>query len=128
MGYMRLSSPKKYTKATKYLELLKAKTTHTSFLNKFGEIGVNALAAATPVNTGETAASWYYKIHYEDHRIVIAWYNSNENDGVNIAVILQYGHGTNNGGYVEGQDYINPAMLPVFKEIAEEAYKEVTSV
>lgn len=96
-------------------------------LDRFGREGVDALSAATPKKTGKTAASWIYTITRENGNIVISWSNTNENNGVNIAVILQYGHGTGTGGFVQGRDYINPAMQPIFDRIAEEAWKEVTS-
>ena len=128
MGFISMRSRGDYSKADKYFELLKAKVTQTSFLNRYGEIGVAALMANTPQDTGKTADSWRYEIHYEGGDVVIAWCNDNVNDDVNIAVILQYGHGTGTGGYVEGRDYINPAMLPTFDWIAEEAWKEVTSL
>lgn len=91
-------------------------------------MGVDALAAATPVDTGKTASSWFCKIVQGDNSASISWSNSNVNDGVNIAIILQYGHGTRNGGYVEGRDYINPAITPIFDEILEKVWKEVTSL
>ena len=94
-------------------------------LNEYGRRGVEALAAATPKRTGKTAASWSYKVERGKDSIVISWSNSNIVDGVPIAVVLQYGHGTRNGGYVEGTDYINPAMRPVFDEIARRAWEEV---
>lgn len=96
-------------------------------LEKYARAGVAALASATPVDTGLTAASWDYEIRKEKNKISIYWINSNIQDGVPIAVILQYGHGTNNGGYVQGRDYINPAIQPIFDQIAESAWKEVTS-
>lgn len=96
-------------------------------LEKYAREGVTALASATPVDSGETAASWDYEIKKGNGTISIYWTNSNINDGVPIAVILQYGHGTNGGGYVQGRDYINPAMRPIFDKIAENAWKEVTS-
>lgn len=96
-------------------------------LEKYGKAGVSALASATPIDSGETAASWDYEIHSSKGSVTIYWTNSNINDGVNIAVILQYGHGTNHGGYVQGRDYINPAIRPIFDKIAEAAWKEVTS-
>lgn len=96
-------------------------------LEKYGTMGVAALAAATPKDTGKTAASWYYEIdRSEEGKIKLNFYNSNINNGVNIAIILQYGHGTGNGGYVEGQDYINPAVKPVFEEMAQNAWEEVS--
>lgn len=94
-------------------------------LRRFGQEGVDALSAATPVDTGLTADSWYYRIVETNGRISIQWLNSNVVDGVPIAVILQYGHGTGTGGYVQGRDYINPAIQPIFDRIAEHAWKEV---
>lgn len=94
-------------------------------LNLYGQEGVDALAKATPKDTGKTAASWSYEVTKGRESIVITWKNSNIVDGVSIAVILQYGHGTRNGGYVEGVDYINPAMRPVFERIAARAWGEV---
>lgn len=96
-------------------------------LEKYAREGVTALASATPIDSGKTAASWDYEIRKENGKISIYWTNSNINNGVPIAVILQYGHGTNGGGYVQGRDYINPAMQPIFDKIAENAWKEVTS-
>ena len=96
-------------------------------LEKYARAGVAALASATPVDSGKTAASWGYEIKKGNGKISIYWTNSNINNGVPIAVILQYGHGTNGGGYVQGRDYINPAIQPIFDEIAENAWKEVTS-
>lgn len=95
-------------------------------LDAFGRKGVEALASATPVNSGKTADSWDYEIHRSNGRISIYWTNSNVNDGVNIALILQYGHGTRNGGYVQGRDYINPAIRPIFDKIADDAWREIT--
>lgn len=97
-------------------------------LERFGRKGVEALAAATPKDSGETAAKWDYEIIQNESSISIVWNNYNVVKGVNIAVILQYGHGTKNGGYVEGRDYINPALQPIFDELAEAAWKEVTSL
>lgn len=97
-----------------------------SILQKYGEAGVLALSAATPRETGLTAASWGYEIEIGDGTASIFWTNSNTNRNVNIALILQYGHGTGTGGYVQGIDYINPATEKVFDQIAEEAWKEVT--
>lgn len=95
-------------------------------LEKYGQKGVEALAEATPKATGKTAASWSYEIKMEKTGAVLSWKNANIVDGVPIAVILQYGHGTQNGGYVQGVDYINPAMKPVFDTIRDELWKEVT--
>lgn len=96
-------------------------------LNKYGERGVLALSKNTPVDTGKTAASWQYKVTKKGSSYQIHWSNTNVNKGVNIALILQMGHGTRNGGYVQGIDYINPAMKPVFDQIANDAWKEVTT-
>lgn len=96
-------------------------------LNEYGRIGVAALSQATPKDSGITAASWDYEIHKESGGYVIYWTNTSENKGFRIAIALQYGHGTRNGGYVVGRDYINPAMRPVFDKLAEDVWKEVTS-
>jgi hypothetical protein len=98
-----------------------------NLLTLYGQAGVEALSAATPKDSGETAGSWSYEIVQKPTGVAIVWSNSNMNDGANIAVLLQYGHGTRNGGYVQGVDYINPALKPIFERIANEAWKEVTS-
>lgn len=97
-------------------------------LNKYGEIGVNALSSATPVDTGKTASSWSYDVHISGNSIEIVWSNSNTVRGgaLNIAVLIQYGHGTGTGGYVQGRDFINPVMRPLFDEIADKVWEEVT--
>ena len=95
-------------------------------LDKYGTRGVAALSSATPVDTGLTASSWFYKIENKNGIAKIEFHNSNVQKGVSIALILQYGHGTRNGGYVVGRDYINPAIQPVFDELAKNAWKEVT--
>lgn len=97
-------------------------------LEKYAKEGVSHLAANTPKDSGNTAGSWSYKIEQKDSSISIIWNNSNVQKGVNIAVILQYGHATRNGGYVSGRDYINPALRPIFDAMAEAAWKEVTSI
>lgn len=106
------------------------KISEKAFLKKlesYAKMGVQALANATPKRTGKTAASWGYEISYGGDDISIIWTNSNINNGVNIAVILQYGHGTKNGGYVRGIDYINPAIQPIFEKMANDLWKEVIS-
>lgn len=101
---------------------------YMKILEKYGEIGVQQLKAHTPVDSGVTAISWYYKIEQNTPTsLSLTFYNDNVNNGVNIAVILQYGHGTRNGGWVEGRDYINPALKPVFDSLADAAWKEVLS-
>lgn len=101
---------------------------YMSILEKYAQIGVEQLAANTPKESGETAASWGYRITRNEEKISIIWTNSHIHNGVNIAVILQYGHATRNGGYVSGRDYINPALRPIFDKLAESAWKEVTSL
>lgn len=109
----------------RFLERAK-ETVRIGELDKFGRAGVAALASATPIDSGRTAESWYYKIENRNGCITIGFYNSNIQNGVPIAVILQYGHGTRNGGWVQGRDYINPSIQPIFDEIADQAWKEVT--
>lgn len=98
---------------------------YVSILEHYGQAGVDALAASTPVDTGRTASSWSYEIEVKKDRYTIYWTNSNIQNGVPIAVILQYGHATNNGGFVQGRDYINPALQNIFDSIAENAWREV---
>lgn len=98
-----------------------------SKLEKYALEGVQALSSATPVASGLTASSWGYEIHSSADSVAIYWTNSNVVKGVPIAIILQYGHGTRNGGYVQGRDYINPAIRPVFDRMAKDLWKEVTS-
>lgn len=95
-------------------------------MNQFGKEGVSALAAATPSKSGLTSKSWNYEVTRKGNNWKITWTNSHINKGANIAVLIQYGHGTRNGGYVVGRDYINPAIRPVFDKIAAKAWKEVT--
>ena len=116
-----------FKKLTGYLVKTK-KAIHRRDLNRFGEEGVAALASATPVDSGLTANSWYYEITHSKESSEIAFYNSNIQNGVPIAILLQYGHATRNGGWVLGRDYINPSIQPIFDKIAEDAWKEVTRV
>lgn len=97
-----------------------------SILDKYGRMGVDALSSATPINSGKTSSSWDYLVEKTDSGYEIVWTNNNVNDGVNIALILQTGHGTGTGGYVKGIDYINPVLKPIFDSLAEEAWQEVT--
>lgn len=97
-----------------------------SDLDRFGEEGVRLLSESTPKESGVTANSWTYKITRESGRTTLSWYNSNIVNGAQIALLLQYGHGTQNGGYIVGRDYINPAMRPLFDKIANNAWKEVS--
>lgn len=116
-----------FNKFTRYLERAK-QAIGLGLLNKYGNEGVAALASATPVESGQTAGSWYYKIENRTGSASIGFYNSNVNQGVPIAIILQYGHGTGTGGWVQGRDYINPAIQPIFDKILEEAWREVTKL
>lgn len=104
------------------------KITNKDYLNvlsKYGQLGVAALSSATPVDSGKTATSWHYEIVREGENLSLTFNNTNVNKGVNIAIILQYGHGTGTGGYVRGRDYINPAIQPIFDKLANDLWKEV---
>ena len=115
-----------FSKATRYFERVK-KAAKVDILDKYGKAGVAALSSATPVDSGETANSWYYEIKRQNGSVRIDFLNSNIENGFPVAIMLQYGHGTGTGGWVEGRDYINPAIQPIFDKIAEDAWKEVTS-
>lgn len=119
-----LSSKGRFTRMERFLNKMIKGDVFTR-LEHYAIRGKEALASATPVDSGKTASSWNYEIHRSKGQYEIIWTNSNVNKGVNIAVILQYGHGTRNGGYVVGRDYINPAMRPVFDDIANRAWEEV---
>ena len=99
---------------------------YIQILRKYGDLGVNALASATPVDTGKTSESWEYKIEQSNGSIRIYWTNTNIQKGIPIAIILQTGHGTGTGGYVQGRDYINPAIRPIFDKIAEDVWRDLT--
>ena len=116
-----------FSKLTRFLERAK-EAVRLGDLDKYGREGVAALASATPVDSGETANSWYYEIINSNGSVTITFNNSHINKGVPIAIILQYGHGTGTGGWVQGRDYINPAIQPIFDRLADEAWKEVTTV
>lgn len=116
-----------FSKASRYLERLK-EAAKLGVLDKYGREGVAALASATPTETGLTASSWSYTIERQNGSVAIVFENSNINKGVSIAIILQYGHGTGTGGWVQGRDYINPAIQPIFDKMADEAWKEVTKI
>lgn len=94
----------------------------------FGKEGVAALASATPVDSGKTANSWRYEVIHSKGTSTIAFYNDNIQNGVQIAIIIQYGHATRSGGWVEGRDYINPAIQPIFDKITKKAWREVTKL
>lgn len=116
-----------FSKLTNFIERSRS-IVGKDILSKYGQRGVEALAAATPVDSGETAVSWYYEVERTKTTAKITFYNSNIQNGVLIAIILQYGHGTRNGGWVQGRDYINPAIQPIFDEIVNEAWREVKAL
>lgn len=115
------SKTEKFVKGAKQLQIERV-------LSKYGAKGVAALASATPVDSGLTASSWYYKVVVTPYYAKLMFCNSNTNKGVPIAIILQYGHGTGTGGWVEGRDYINPAVQPIFDEILNSTWREVTKL
>lgn len=118
------SSTGDFKKTLNFIE--KRKRIPEDILHMYGQIGVEALASATPKDTGLTAESWEYKIEKTNTGVALKWYNTNiKDDWCNIAVILQYGHATRNGGWVEGQDYINPAIRPIFDDILKNLWKGV---
>lgn len=120
-----ITSKGDFSKLTNWLNKAK-KATELDILDKYGREGVTALSSSTPIDSGETAKSWYYKIERNKGLIRLLFCNSNVQDGVPIAIILQYGHATRNGGWVEGQDFINPETKKVFDKIAADLWKEVT--
>lgn len=115
-----------FSKVTRFLKRIN-RVAHGIDLDKYGRAGVNALSSSTPVDTGVTASSWYYEIESTNESSSITFYNSNIQNGVPIAIILQYGHGTRNGGWVQGRDYINPSIQPIFDKITNDAWREVTN-
>ena len=115
-----------FGRTTKFLNNT-LKSNFKDVLHRYGQMGVDALAASTPIDSGETADSWNYEITGNKNGMSVIWTNSHVNQGVNIAIILQSGHGTGTGGYVQGRDYINPAMRPIFDGMAEAIWKEVSS-
>lgn len=122
---MHITCSGDFSKTLQFLNRLQHKD-YLNILSRYGQRGVEILRQATPVDSGKTADSWYYEIDTDRNETTISWCNRNVNDGVVIAAILQYGHGTGWGAYVQGVDYINPAMKPVFDELANECWKEVT--
>lgn len=120
------SSKGDFRKTFSFLEKAK-EAARIGDLNKYGEMGVEILRKATPEESGLTSDSWYYEIERKPGKVAIHWCNSNlDKEGTPIAILLQYGHGTRNGGYVEGIDYINPSIKPLFERMTEEMWKEVT--
>jgi hypothetical protein len=124
---IKVTQTGEFNKITRYLEKARERF-NIGIFDKYGKMGVDALTMATPVDTGKTAASWRYEIQNDANGATLSFHNDNVNNGVNIAIILQYGHGTGTGGWVEGRDYINPALQPIFDELADKIWKEVTKV
>lgn len=116
----------KYTETMGYLKQLKELNDPT-FFDRYGRMGVEALRSATPKDTGLTSESWSYRVVKTNKNIKLIWDNSNYNKGVPVALVIQYGHATPSGAYVQGIDYINPAMAPVFEAMAAEIRKELES-
>lgn len=114
-----------FSKLTRFLERAK-EAVHLGDLDRYGREGVAALSSATPIDSGLTANSWYYEIENKKGSVTISFHNSNIQNGIPIAIILQYGHGTGTGGWVQGRDYINPAIQPIFDKMANDAWREVT--
>lgn len=127
MGLVKFKHRGNFNRVERFLNKVSNRE-YLNVLDKYGQMGVEALSKATPVDTGLTAQSWIYEIDRTSTTTTISWSNTNTNQGVNIAIILQYGHGTGTGGYVQGIDYINPAMRSVFDKIADQAWKEVSSL
>jgi hypothetical protein len=123
---IQVTSVGNFNKTLSYLDFLKSGKVFADF-SRYGRIGVNALSGATPVESGETANAWTYEVEHSRERHAIYWYNNHVEDGVNIAVIIQYGHGTGTGGYVQGRDYINPAIRPIFDQILNDVWRQVTN-
>lgn len=125
-GIIRIESKGDFARTRKFLKFLDKKD-FLKALDKYGKMGVDALAAATPIDSGETAASWDYAVHTTNTGAYIVWTNSNVVDNIPVAVLIQYGHATKNGGFVLGRDFINPAIQPIFDKIAEDVWKEVVN-
>lgn len=113
-------------KTTDFLQGLKSGRIFDG-LDRFGRLGVEALANATPRESGETANSWFYQVVRKPGQVVVEWHNTHIVDGAPIAILIQYGHGTGTGGYVQGRDYINPAIRPIFDQIAQDVWEKVKS-
>lgn len=124
MPFVTIKQKGNFTKAERFLKRI-ARQDFASKLKKYGEMGVQALYELTPKRTGATARAWRYEVVRTKERVSISWINDNRPQGVPVAIVIQYGHGTRNGGWVEGIDYINPALAPVFEEILTKLWKEV---
>lgn len=123
---IKIVSKGEFKKTRKFLKFLEKKD-YYKILDRYGKKGVDALSAATPIDSGTTASSWDYAVHITNTGAYIVWTNDNTVDNVPVAVLIQYGHATKNGGFVMGRDFINPAIRPIFDEIAENVWKEVVN-
>lgn len=122
----RLVSKGDWSKTENWLKRIKTLKNARRVLDRYGREGVAALSAATPVDTGETASSWSYRVEQTSGSTALIFTNNSQTStGIPIAILLQYGHGNGRGGYVQGRDYINPAVRPIFDDIADRAWKEV---
>lgn len=125
----KISSKGNFDRTEKLLKrFLNEEYISLNILEKYGRRGVEALSSATPRRTGLTASSWDYSIKKKNGQYELSWYNTNIQNGLPIAIILNYGHGTSNGSYVVGRNYIEPAIAPILDEIAEEVWKEVSNI
>lgn len=125
MGAITITHKGDFEKSTRFLNGLQHKN-YMTILNEYGRKGVEALSAATPVDTGRTASAWDYTVRKLRNGYEVSWTNDSQNKGVSIVVLNQYGHATRNGGWVQGRDFINPAMRPVFDQMADDLWREVT--
>ncbi len=124
MGYIKVNHKGNFNKTERFFNRA-LKRNYLNILAKYGEMGVQALKDATPTSSGKTAESWDFGIERGNGLVTLYWTNSNENNGVNIAILLIYGHALQNGGYVQGNDFVSPALRPIFQRIAQESWKEV---
>ena len=121
-----ISNSGSFNKTDKFFKKMSENSIY-SVLQKYGEIGVAELAAATPIDSGRTSSAWDYRVIIDRTNARVQWYNNNENQGFSVAIGLQYGHGTGTGGYVIGRDYINPTMRPIFDKIADQVWNEIVN-
>lgn len=126
MGVITITKKGDFEKTTGFLNGLRRKN-YIAILNEYGRKGVDALSAATPVDTGKTASSWRYSVTKNRNGYALSWFNDSQNKGISIVILNQYGHATKNGGWVEGRDFINPAMRPIFDQMADDLWREVNS-
>lgn len=125
MGLIKIKHKGNFNNAERFFNRV-LKREYLNILDNYGKMGVDALRQATPSVSGKTADSWNFGIEEGNGTVTLYWTNSNENQGVNIVILLIYGHGLQNGCYVQGIDFVNPAMRPIFEKIADESWKEVT--